>query len=290
MHHRNLYHACIASYDVDHNDQFIHSEPWPWTKPPVAVVGGLGNINACLIGTVDRAVVVAFRGTLAGPSPKLHNFDVFLDWAQDFIARPTETIGFPGKVHTGLMHAFTTIWPRVAVEMERQLNEIGSGAELYMTGHSKGGTLANYAAWAASQMDTPHAPHCVTFGAPRPGDIEFQLFYNQAVRSVRYENRDDPVPHMPPSTKFIRAVSLIPAASPRVRRIMADASDWNYWSVGQLKYLRDDTVLTPQPEDYDQLTIERLSELISSIAVCELKRVAGDHALVNYAGLVPVEG
>ena len=70
---------------------------------------------------------------------------------------------------------------------------------VYITGHSLGGALASLTALMVSQLGNIH---CVTFGSPRVGDIEFAKLFNATVADIesskyyscRFTTEDDPVP------------------------------------------------------------------------------------------------
>ena len=70
---------------------------------------------------------------------------------------------------------------------------------VYITGHSLGGALASLTALMVSQLG---CIHCVTFGSPRVGDVEFANLFNACVADIdsekhfscRFTTEDDPVP------------------------------------------------------------------------------------------------
>src|SRR5262245_37992789 len=72
-----------------------------FTQPPAAFQAGTEDINACLVGTTDDGVVVAFRGTLALDGP--FTLPKLLDWVNDLNAKPVEGDGLPGQVHEGFL-------------------------------------------------------------------------------------------------------------------------------------------------------------------------------------------
>ena len=70
---------------------------------------------------------------------------------------------------------------------------------MYITGHSLGGALASLTALMVSQLG---CIHCITFGSPRVGDIEFAKLFNACVADIdskkhfscRFTTEDDPIP------------------------------------------------------------------------------------------------
>jgi triacylglycerol lipase len=95
--------------------------------------GGLGNINAGIVGAISDGVMIAFRGT---SSP--------LDWIQDII---TVQVDFPsnqGKVHSGFYTAIKSIFDEIESNVQELLSKSTcSNPSLYITGHSKGGGDGN---------------------------------------------------------------------------------------------------------------------------------------------------
>lgn len=259
-----------------------------FTQPPVAFVSGLGvpKINACLVGTAGNAVIVAFRGTLSNFSPSLPgDWSTFTDWIQDFMDEPVDVDGLPGEVHDGFQRAFFSMWPAASAEMLAQLTAIGADAELYMTGHSKGGPLARYAAWSATQPPFHRTLTCMTFASPRAGDQEFVNAYqqNKDITDTRYEYQDDFVPHVAPTLTLIAALRTIPNLPPRVEKVLNWAADWNYVSVGTLQFINwNDQIVSPASWwDNETLSLQRIGALVKLAAECQFKQIARDHSLAG---------
>jgi len=101
------------------------------------------------------------------------------------------------KVH----HGFYRSWLAVADEVTNSTKALLAkhpSAQLYITGHSLGGSLAALAAahFAYSQKMAVHGVY--TYGESRVGNPAFRQFYNQGARlSWRLTHYKDPVPHLP---------------------------------------------------------------------------------------------
>jgi hypothetical protein len=285
-----LLYACNAAYDIATAGTLpldnANVQAAGFTQPPTTFVGGDQNINACLVGTAGNAVVVAFRGTLSGLSANLTNdWAVFLDWLQDFLADPVDVDGLPGQVHDGFQKAFVTIWADAAAEVRRQMTAVGAGAELYTTGHSKGGALARYAAWLLTQPPFHGSLTCTTFAAPRAGDQEFANAYeqNEDITDTRYEFQDDIVPHVPPSAPLIAGLNEIPKLPDRVEKVLNWVADWNYVPVGTLQFI-DWNNQIESPTGWlatMRLNLDRTVNLLRLIGTCKFKQIGDDHALTG---------
>jgi hypothetical protein len=282
--------ASAASYDIVNAGTLSLANAYVqkagFTQAPTTLVGGDGTpkINACLVGTAGNAVVVAFRGTLSSFSGNVaKDWSTFLDWLQDFLAEPVAVNGLPGKVHDGFQKAFFSLWQNAAAEIQAQMTALGAAAELYVTGHSKGGPLARYAAWSLTQAPFHLRPTCTTFAAPRPGDQEFANAYSQNsdITDARYEYQDDFVPHVPPTLDLIRAIRAIPNLPDRVEKVLNQVADWSYVPVGTLEFIDwSNKIVSPTGWlDKAKLNLERILSLAKLTADCQFKEIGEDHRL-----------
>jgi hypothetical protein len=183
------------------------------TQPPVAFVGGVKDINACLVGVNADGVVVAFRGTLP---PRFLRLRILLDWTNGFNAEPVGALGMPGQVHEGFLASLDSLWPAVSAEVKKQLSA-APAAKLFVTGHSKGGGIAPLAA-LRFRTEVGVTPQVVTFAAPRTGDKTFADAYNAVFNHTRYEFADDIVPHLPLGAPAQRVV-VAAADRPSLRKL-----------------------------------------------------------------------
>jgi hypothetical protein len=246
-----------------------------WQGTPQVIVGGIDQINACLVGNTQDGTVLAFRGTLP---PSIHNIASLIDWMEDFNAMPEAESGLPStvKVHTGFWSDLMTIWGQIA-------NAIQSRTPLYITGHSKGGALASLSALAFAEAFqgatkiTAAAVH--TFASPRTGDTGFATLYSQLfpTNAVRWEYQDDLVPHLPPTALFIDILSKLPI----VGKYFRQWTTWDYTSVGSLRFINWSGQIVG---DSFTLAVERMAHLAELVFEGKLSVIAADHSALCGSG------
>lgn len=142
-------------------------------------------------GFIARApgvVLVAFRGT-----------ESVADWVGNLKLIKTDYENF-GQVHYGFLECYKSV--RAAVK-DAARQAAGSGAKLWITGHSLGGALATLA--AADVYKTCKVAGVYTFGQPRLGNTAFQNYIanNLGSRFYRFVNDDDIVPQLPPGFNHV---------------------------------------------------------------------------------------
>jgi hypothetical protein len=214
-----------------------------WAAPPAAFLAGTDDINACVVGTCDDGVVVAFRGTLPLDGP--FNLPKLLDWVNDINAAPVAGAGLPGLVHRGFLGSLDSLWPAVRDQAKRRLTLAGPAAGLLVTGHSKGGAVAALAAMRF-KAEVGLTPRVVTFAAPKAGNTAFASAYNAAVLDhTRYEYAEDIVPHLPPSAAFLGVLSNLSFLSRR----LPDLTQFDYARVGGLRYIRRSGEVVAGPDE-----------------------------------------
>jgi triacylglycerol lipase len=237
---------------------------------------GAVKIDAALVGEAADAIVVAFRGTLPPDSP--NHEQVILDWANDIDALlVTDPGGLPGHVHQGFLGSLNALWP--AVEPAVKTRSAASPAKpVYVTGHSKGGPLANLAAMRLRTALPPAVPVLVaTFAGARPGDDAFAAAYNDAIpHGARYEYADDIVPHLPPSDEFLAMFKDIPDIGPTLARLHL-----GYVSAGDLHFIDWSGALVA---DTPLLRIERFAHLAKLMATFGWATIVGDHSIAIGSG------
>lgn len=168
------------------------------------------GIDAFVYGETNDVAVLAFRGTL--PVRLAVEVDriapVVADWFNNTRARlVTGTpFGLPGYVHQGYANSLSTLWTAaggLADLLPALRSAVRQGRRLLVTGHSKGGALAQLAALRLASIGDPDLrPEAVyTFAAPRAGNHAFARAFERALagRVWRFEYQDDLVPHLPPS-------------------------------------------------------------------------------------------
>src|SRR5712692_2678247 len=231
--------ASVTAYSVQHDSTIAKCPPYDqavsFTQGPVGFASGNDKINACLVGTNADGVIVAFRGTLPPRNPD--HRQTLLDWINDFHAELITADNLPGKVHEGFWRSLQSLWLQLVPEVKKQM--IG-GKPLYITGHSKGGGMANLAAMQLAVQDRINATVC-TFAGPHPGNEAFAAAYNQAIASTRYEYADDMVPHVPPSLAFRHMFATLPLFrdDPRIAAHF-QRLDLDYAAVGTLQFINWD--------------------------------------------------
>ena len=111
------------------------------------------------------------------------------DIATDLRACPTQPVGMPYNVHSGVFEALQYVMPQV----RRKLNEI-EPTGVYWVGHSLGGMLATLAALYLPQQ----VFQLVTFGSPAVGDRTFKEAMESMLpgRIINVVNPSDPIPHL----------------------------------------------------------------------------------------------
>jgi hypothetical protein len=237
-------------------------------EPPAAFLAGSRDINACLVGTTDAGVVVAFRGTLSLDGP--FTIPKLLDWANDLNARPISGDGLPGGVHEGFLGSLDSLWGAVRDEAKRQMLQAGPATRLFLTGHSKGGAAA---ALAAMRFRTQEAvePTVVTFAAPKAGNTAFADAYNAVMDHTRYEFAEDVVPHLPATSAF---VDVLNAARVLARRL-PDLEQFDYGRVGNLLYITRALQIVPDPDN--ALLEERRKRILRLVLTKHLQEIGDDH-------------
>ena len=266
--------------------------------------------DAFLFGrTLDNAYILAFRGTLDRSDPGGDEFfRVLLDWLGDGNIALCTGGEMAGRVHRGFLDSLDHLWSDVEQLLSPAVQaEIRSGTPLYVTGHSKGGAVAQLAAYRlARQGVTPAAVH--TFAAPRSGNAEFAAAFDATFpAALRFEYRDDMVPHLPAATgawvsvlRGLRAINLTfpvetaqVTADSRVSHALEDLlarleSDLpTYASCGQLQFIDWDDKIQP---DSRELTIQRNLSLAKKLAELKLSEVIGDHGSQSGYGRVLCAG
>jgi hypothetical protein len=263
--------ASVCAYSVQ-NDSTVGQQPpyyaaAQFKQAPTALVAGGDAINACLVATTNDGVVVAFRGTLPPSSPD--HEQTIRDWFNDLNAELIQPTGVAGRVHEGFWNAVDSFWQPLLAEVQRQISQAGAGCNLYVTGHSKGGAMANLAA-LRFKVELGITPIICTFAAAHPGDEAFATTYNNFFpNSTRFEYTDDIVPHVPPSLAFRQMFATVPFAQPFVQRL-----DLDYASVGALQFIDWSGALQP---DSPTLRFKRFEHLATLFVTGGFAQIAADH-------------
>ena len=266
--------ASNVAYDVSDDGAILirpeYYEGSGFIAAPAGVCRGPKRIDAAFVGRTDDGIILAFRGTLPGPH-KNNPEQTLDDWFQELEFGLGEGVNLPGLVHTGFRNALDFLWDDVLSMVTDQL--AGSGLRrLLITGHSKGGALANLAAARFVRLGVVSSAEVVvcTFGAPHPGDIAFANKYRTLVSAaVRYEFRDDIGPHLPPSIDALWLFTNEPLFE-------GFRGNFDYAPVGELRFIRWDGTIVA---DSKVLKAERLFHLAVQLAALNVKEVLDEHRI-----------
>jgi hypothetical protein len=266
--------ASVAAYGIDPTGKYVPVNPFNkaigFLAPPTAFAAGDDDIDACLVGTTDQGVVLAFRGTIP---PDIHDQESLLDWISDLTAEPIAVPGIPGKVHEGFWEDLSTLWEPVVKEIKQQMNAGGKPLPLYITGHSKGGALSTLAAFRLKLQEDIIPTAVYTYASPHPGDTAFANQYQLGIPNhIRYEYGNDIVPHVVPDAAFIDAIAQIP----ELGKFFKGMETWDYSPVGTLKFIQWNKKKIVN--DSLELDLERLARLVGAIAECQFEAIIAAHS------------
>jgi predicted lipase len=155
------------------------------------------GVNSCLVGRTIDGIVVAFRGTQAGN---------MLEWLQNAAVFLQTVKSVPGSIHAGFYQAVKNMYEPVKQSILQMMKDSLSyrPKKIYLTGHSKGGSMASLTAVMMQQdHEIPNAHYVCSFGASRVGDSAFRTHFNRTINQTTYENSLDIVPFLPPGHETI---------------------------------------------------------------------------------------
>src|ERR1700722_18340150 len=159
---RKLLCASRQAYNITANGPVApapQSDGIGWIAAPAGFVYGFDRIDAALLGETANEIIVAFRGTLPPQSPD--TCQTILDWLNDCDAALAPVPGLPGRVHQGFLGCFHALWPALSPALGA-LSTANIRKPVYITGHSKGGAVANIAALFIRGILSPAVPAMVT--------------------------------------------------------------------------------------------------------------------------------
>ena len=127
----------------------------------------------------NKTLFVTFRGTL-NKNDMMANIDVRMQNLKNGI-----------KIHQGFYNQFISVEPHIR-------DFIDDVSDVYITGHSLGGSISHVAAVHLAEI-YPHIRFtCHTFGSPRVGNQHFaDWFYTHVYDHARVVNKFDPIPLLP---------------------------------------------------------------------------------------------
>jgi hypothetical protein len=247
------------------------SPPMPFTNH---IKLGETKINAAILGETDMGYILAFRGTLP---PTTWTPATVEDWWQDIckVGEVKDTM-LPGLVHEGFHTAFLSIWHGIEYHLNEIYNIKKSTKPLYITGHSKGGPMASYAAYYIQNLGYPLA-NVTTFASPYAGNSDWAKGYEAKIKQDSYENYLDLVPWLPPNNAVLGKV--IPEIDTfinllehlgfkkqleKFKHFVDESLKLDYTRVGQIYYIQEDHSITT-PQQTPGLTNQRIREFIELI-------------------------
>ncbi|MCP4373511.1 MAG: lipase family protein [Deltaproteobacteria bacterium] len=144
-----------------------------------------------LFGFVARysdIAFIVFRGTTKSVDEWLNNLDFRLIMTEY------------GGIHKGFAESLDSI---SNYHLSQIIKLFDKPYKIHIAGHSRGGALATLT--AAVLMKNNIKPSGIyTYGSPKVGDKTFADWYDSRLKEVtiRVVNRNDPIPHLPPSFNF----------------------------------------------------------------------------------------
>lgn len=256
--------------------------PIGFLKPPIGFISGQSGIDACLVGTNSDGVILSFRGTLPPDSP--NHEQTIKDWLNDLDVVLVSQPKIDGKVHQGFWDALNDLWKDLLGEVQKQLSA-APGKSLYITGHSKGGAMADLAAVRFALAGI--ASTVRTFAAAHPGNADFAKFYaglKSITSSTRYEYADDIVPHLPPGLFLRHAFVKIDLFGKFTDELATKAvEDISYEPVGTLRFMDwNGNIVGDSPS----LPISRTLHLAELIVKMSFDQIVKDHSIDCGGGYV----
>lgn len=203
------------------------------------------QINAAFLVKIDNGAIIAFRGTEATLS----------DWKNNFKLADLSLILYPNGRHRGFEDSLRTLRNGIANGQIWQSLSSDSGKTLYITGHSKGGALAQ-GATVDFEIESGFRGRIVpyTFAAARfftARGAEESLRKSSWLKNLwRFEYQYDLVPHAPlGQITYDTLLHLETLARTTVEEALDFPQDWesrisgnniNFINVGKLAYVGDD--------------------------------------------------
>jgi hypothetical protein len=173
--------------------QFIQTVPtvgFPQVPPAArALFLSVAARDALVIGA-PGAIIVSFAGT---DPPRLQ------DWIVNFAAGPSAS-----GVSEGLAEAAAALAPPLKPVLDQQ-----PGLDLFITGHSLGGSLGVAVAYELSKLGRT-AKAVYTYGMPRAGNPAFASDYDARLgnSTFRFVHGNDLVPTVPPAQRLQQLIGL----------------------------------------------------------------------------------
>ena len=195
--------------------QFIQTVPivgFPQVPPVARALFLLAAARDALVIGAPGAIIVSFAGT---DPPRLQ------DWLVNFAAGPSAS-----GVSMGLAEAAAAFAPPLKTLLDQR-----PGLDLFITGHSLGGSLGVAVAYELSKLGRT-AKAVYTYGMPRAGNPAFASDYDARLgnSTFRFVHGDDLVPTVPPAKRLQQLIGLHQHVGwlihcERGRQVRADAKE-----------------------------------------------------------------
>uniref|UniRef100_A0A914C7Z1 Fungal lipase-like domain-containing protein n=2 Tax=Acrobeloides nanus TaxID=290746 RepID=A0A914C7Z1_9BILA len=141
----------------------------------------------------DKAIIIAFGGTA--------NFIQLVTESQESIFGNKTQFIAGGNVSEYFFNAWKGLWNSGMQDDLLTARNGNPGYQLWVTGHSLGGSMASLAAAYVIKLGlfTSSQVTLYTFGQPRTGDTNYAAAHDQLLGSAswRVTHHQDPVPHLP---------------------------------------------------------------------------------------------
>ncbi|TFU05744.1 hypothetical protein EUV02_01570 [Polymorphobacter arshaanensis] len=218
--HRRLMYLCNLSYELAPGAIAVPVRPGETGRRDAAI--GLGHQGAviarnaagglfrdvALVGHIPEGIVIAARGTMP-PDPHAKGpaaLAIIRDWLNDGNLFDKASNDFVDRVHGGFAASAIALCggdDGIKAVLTDLLARDDIPRHVFVTGHSKGGPVANLIAWAIrARWGISSVPvTVVTFAAARTGNAAFRADFNsRGIECTRYEAFFDQVPKLPLGT------------------------------------------------------------------------------------------
>ena len=225
-----------------------------------------------------KKVILAFRGSTfsQGNHDTLTWLDkAFTDWTAHFSLHLKQY--HSGLVQGNYLDAIRLAWP----EISRLLRYDGAAdKKLWITGHSLGGALAALAGAMCHWDNGVKVAGVYTYGSPRLADTAFAG--NYPVPLLRFENRNDIFPHLPPQPSVMRLLRVLSSDIEDAldRWFGSDFLNRNYVPLGQLQFLDKKARIHDEVDDQ-----ERIVGIITAL-VYDQGQLLQDHWIDSYCAAI----
>lgn len=153
--------------------------------------------NVALVGETQDYNFVVFRGSYTRTERKGQIWIGIQNWFTNMQQTKSSFLDFPKdqKVHTGFKNAYMTLRQEILNHLKTLPKK-----PVYIGGHSRGGATATLGAYDLQNLG--YQVTLLAISTPRVGNEAFvKAFYESDVgfSSFRYDNLNDPAPHVSPA-------------------------------------------------------------------------------------------